>query len=333
MIDRSFSVRLPRKWWVPVARPTGGRFDHAVFWALFVASLPFAVMGYYRFAWFRVTGRIAETFTKLGVHEVPAVALRSTGNLEFQLLDRYWSRLMFRTYNYEPEIDQLLQLAGSEIDLFIDGGANIGLWSVSASRTCKEVIAIEASPSVRQILDQNQARHHGSFSVVPQALWSSVGENLSFSFSTHQHAGSALTDVLAHDATKDDWTSVSVETTTLDHVGRHKLIDGSLGVIVVKIDVEGAELEVLRGASELLASNRSIFIYEEHGRSDKHDPTEYLLSIGLSITRLDTHGLQHIQNTHDVLAVTTQRWMGYNFLAFRTGGRAEEVVNRLRPLR
>ena len=54
---------------------------------------------------------------------------------------------------------------------------------------------------------------------------------------------------------------VEVETVSLDHL----IEQGWAPPLIVKIDVEGAELRVLRGASRLLAERRPILLLEMFG--------------------------------------------------------------------
>lgn len=333
MIDQSFRTALPDRWWTPAARPQGGAIDKALFWSAFVAGLPFAVVGYYRFSSFRFVGRIGEILGKARRSPVHAVMPKGLGEIEFPVLDRFWSRLAFRTYRYETELDRLIEAAGDDLDIFVDGGANIGLWSVAAAGRAHKVVAVEASPATLSLLEANRERNHDRFSVYRRALWSVSGEQLSFSWNPTMHAGASLTDVAERDTTAKGWSANEVETIAIDDLLDDTSTFDGAGAIILKLDVEGAEMEVLAGARRALDSDRTIIVYEEHGRESEHAVTEALLAEGFSVHYLENWGLRSIHSASDVQAVTRRPWMGYNFIAARPGGRAEEVVENLDPLR
>jgi hypothetical protein len=49
---------------------------------------------------------------------------------------------------------------------------------------------------------------------------------------------------------------------------------------VVKVDVEGAELAVLKGAAELLKASKPLILSEAHGRRDLNLLIEWLAPLG-----------------------------------------------------
>lgn len=135
----------------------------------------------------------------------------------------------------EPEVVHLMMRAVREGDIVVDGGANIGYFTLLLSRLVGptgKVIAVEPSPpnlaKIRRNLEINQITN---VEVVPKALWSESGKTLDFH----------LTEYGGYDSlTKTDRT---VETIQVETVSLPELI--SFQVRLTKLDLEGSELEVL----------------------------------------------------------------------------------------
>jgi hypothetical protein len=80
----------------------------------------------------RMTWALAPLFDS---QNTAVVELPSGGKLQIYLNDGYWSRLFIKGFNYEPEIGHVLGCVLTQPDTyFLDIGANIGYWSVMASR-------------------------------------------------------------------------------------------------------------------------------------------------------------------------------------------------------
>ena len=62
--------------------------------------------------------------------------------------DRYWLRPLLLDRSYELDLDHFLRRTLTSHDVFLDCGANLGLWSIAAARVIrdpKRVVAVEAS--------------------------------------------------------------------------------------------------------------------------------------------------------------------------------------------
>jgi len=174
-------------------------------------------------------------------------------------------------------------------DVFYDVGANVGFFTVLGARLVGEggrVVAFEPVPSnadkVRRNADLNG---FANITVVEKAVSdrSGHGELVVAAYS----GGSALsTTTPPPDAT----SRLDVELVTLDEV-----VDSGAYPApgFVKIDVEGTELEVLRGMSGVLARNRPIVICEiddadREGYDAKFGPAvDFLRAAGYEIEPLD----------------------------------------------
>ena len=141
-------------------------------------------------------------------------------------------------------------------DVVIDGGANIGLYTVSAAaRVGREgcVISCEPSPTTMAILRANVDRNKLDWVQLREvALAEAPGRMPIHVF----EPGSGYTSFAP--AQTASGTEIEVELATIDEIAAtipH-------AVTLVKLDVEGAELRALRGAAGLLEGARPDFIIE-----------------------------------------------------------------------
>jgi FkbM family methyltransferase len=87
--------------------------------------------------------------------------------------------------------------------------------------------------------------------------------------------------------------------------------------IVLKLDVEGAELEALEGLGHHLQSVELI-VYEDHGKDAACTVTKHILSRGFEVFGWDgTVGLRRMRDLHSVQSIKTDVHRGYNFFACR----------------
>lgn len=175
--------------------------------------------------------------------------LRDGRLLQCQLADRT-QRTMYLGL-FEPRETRLLGELLSSGDIFIDVGAHIGWFTTAAARHVGEagqVIACEPYPPNMAILKGNLARNNcKNVRVVEAALGSQQG-TISLA-----KAGGDSGGVTALGWAWDG--RVEVPMTTLDDI-----TSGLGAVALVKIDVEGWEANVLRGAARTLTQTKSVLI-------------------------------------------------------------------------
>ncbi|WP_411849798.1 FkbM family methyltransferase [Stenotrophomonas sp. LGBM10] len=144
-------------------------------------------------------------------------------------------------------------------DVFVDAGANIGLHTVAAAHAVGadgSVIAIEAMPRTLEHLKAS-LRLSGvepQVTVLPVALGAQDEDGRAF------HVGA----VAGHSSLyplDEEVETVLVDVRTLDGLLGEQRID------LVKIDVEGAELDVLAGMEGLLAANPAVGVVAEYAVS------------------------------------------------------------------
>lgn len=138
----------------------------------------------------------------------------------------------------------------------IDVGANVGVFTVSigqALRTGARLIAVEPLQDNIDRLRQNLLQSKiGDVSIVKAAVGASPGK------AVLMQAPDAAYSSLSGNASVGS-RGVEVEVTTLDDIWESH---GSPGVTFVKIDIEGAEVEALKGARRMLAAGKPELLIE-----------------------------------------------------------------------
>jgi FkbM family methyltransferase len=125
------------------------------------------------------------------------------------------------------------------------------------------VVAFEADPANVTSLQENvlRSRLTASLQVVHAAVWSGGATNLTFRRSgVRRSHGGVETD--AHHPVLGTGDLIIVPAVTLDDF----IANGGPTPQLVKVDVEGGEYEVLRGASSLFTKSRPLLIAEVHHR-------------------------------------------------------------------
>ena len=140
-------------------------------------------------------------------------------------------------------------------DVFVDGGANIGLFSLlgaSIVGRSGRVLACEPGPRTMKQLSENVS--HNDFPSLECHEVALSDESGKADFVVFRH-GSGFSSFAPE---RGDGELVEVAVTTLDR------LTSSHGdrVVLVKLDVEGAEIKAIRGARELIARAAPMFLIE-----------------------------------------------------------------------
>jgi FkbM family methyltransferase len=147
---------------------------------------------------------------------------------------------------YEEEIQDWFFIQPDE--QFIDIGANIGRYTVTLAKKCREVYAFEPFPKTYDYLvrniELNELRNVRTF---PVAIWNKV-EIVKF----HVKKSSGINSIVEPE---NAITEIEVTALPLDYFSFIK-------IGLIKIDVEGAEVEVLKGMTENLKIYRPRVIVE-----------------------------------------------------------------------
>ena len=190
----------------------------------------------------------------------------------------------------------------SEGDTVVDIGAHMGRYTIPCSKSAGmsgKVVAIEAHPYNFRILQHNlRLNKIKNVSLLNCAVYSNRArlklylpdEDLGY---TMHH--SLMTNYLASKYSNEiERKYIEVEADTLDNLLKARGINE---VNWIKIDVEGAELEVLRGAREILSTNTRISILVEIHGKDTYGPTMELLktnNFSIEFEKTYDNGEKHV---------------------------------------
>ncbi len=185
---------------------------------------------------------VLHQFTEKSVLVIEKGMTGATQNIYCGLHD-YWE-MLFVLHFLKPE------------DTLIDIGSNVGAYSVLAGAHCEsKVIAVEALPQTFEKLKRNVAINKiTNIDLNNLAIGSKEG---SINFTTE------------HDTTNHITTTSGVGTTVVKMTTLDKLIPDNNDLKILKIDVEGYEIEVLLGAKELLKNVNLVGILIEINGSGK----------------------------------------------------------------
>jgi FkbM family methyltransferase len=246
--------------------------------------------------------------------------------------DGYWLRAILIDRGYELDIDHLLRRTLMSRDVFLDCGANLGLWSIAAARVIRDpdrVTAVEASSRTLPRLLANCEANGKSFTVLHHAVSDVTGEEVLFFASAKDHASATLVERLRpNDAQPEIITTVSL----LDLVRERMPTDAGDALLFLKLDIEGMERQALASVDPE-QHGKLVILYEEHG-SDTTHLTAFLLKRGFRVGFIGCDGsLERIRqdNLHRLKTLKANSQIGYNLLAVAARGAAMSRLAGLYP--
>jgi FkbM family methyltransferase len=173
--------------------------------------------------------------------------------------DDLWHILPWRERAIHAALERLLRPG----DVFVDAGANIGVYTLLASRLVGQtgrVVAIEMMPDTAELLRRHVAENGcANVEIVERALNGRAGETVTARVPTGQHGQASVANMAEANRAYEERI---VRTTTLDDVTR-----GLQRIDILKLDVEGAELMALAGGATTLQKTQKV-IYESHTEAD-----------------------------------------------------------------
>ena len=197
-----------------------------------------------------------------------AIKLNSDATFEFPYGDGYWSKLLDRSFRYEDELELLFKDSIGIDYTLIDCGANFGYWSVLISSRpygSHKTIAIEPSSQNFTKLANNAKINGNRFEVMKCAIGAARGtarlsgtKHEALSIAGGANSGGEEVPVIALDNLVDDG-KVAPD-----------------GKYLIKLDVEGVEIEAIKGGKRLLQED-SVLLCEEHGNDPNHTVSRYIL--------------------------------------------------------
>ena len=160
----------------------------------------------------------------------------------------------------KPDVQRVLAMTLRPEMVFYDIGANVGFFSMIAARLVGlngRVICFEPLAMNTERIKHNTSLNHFSNVIVKQLALGSQDGSAEFSLSRFATFG-RFSDLGAPDGYTGN-TIVPVQ--RLDSV----IKSGSFQPDFIKMDVEGAEVDVLKGGTEMLRESRPLLLIELHG--------------------------------------------------------------------
>ena len=177
---------------------------------------------------------------------------------------------LFQTGTYEKGTLYFIASCLNRGDCFIDIGANIGLMSIFASQCVGnpgKILAFEAHPETHELLLENiQLNKIENIKTFNFALGNETGKATIYDNWNVNRGGASL---VIH---AENSTGFEVDVKTLDEV-----IQNDFQPKMIKIDVEGFEFQVLKGAANTIKNCKPILIIEfSVSRENQYDPFEMI---------------------------------------------------------
>lgn len=158
----------------------------------------------------------------------------------------------------EGDVNELILSCLKEDDVFLDVGANIGYYSVLAGKIIGDsgrVISVEPVPSTAEVLNYNiELNNLRNVKVIQKAIWS---DNQVITMHVPKSFFGMASICNLHDA-----DAFAVEGITLDTVCEAQEVN------LLKIDAEGSEYQILKGARKTLEKTRNV-VLEASSEKDK----------------------------------------------------------------
>lgn len=169
---------------------------------------------------------------------------------------------LYRYGIYEAGTIRVLRACLRRADVFVDVGASVGLLSLVASRLVGprgRVFAFEPQEASFALLERNLARNAAAnVSALQMGLGSARGSVPLYARPQARGGSTLVRGPSDHDA------SANVQLIALDEFTRESGVDGFR---MLKIDVEGWELEALRGARGVLSRSNAPIVCIEYSHA------------------------------------------------------------------
>lgn len=247
------------------------------------------------------------------------------------MADRYWMPYLLAGAPYEPDMLQVLRTLLRPESTFIDCGANVGWWSIFASTVIGDpvrILALEPARLAYLSLDRNRGLNDGRFECQRVAVSDVDLASVELGTAVNRPASSAL---IGHDTADGRFSATEqVRSCRLDSIIEERFGRG-VDRIVLKLDVEGAEIRALRGAGRYL-NRLAAVVYEDHGQDVSCSVSRELISSGFVIFAPDlTTGIRRMESIARIAEQKQVAGRGYNFVAALPGSEAHTVLQKTVP--
>jgi FkbM family methyltransferase len=212
---------------------------------------------------------------------LPADAIEldtAIGTLWFDRADEQLTPWIRSQGIWEADVMKLCSRLLGPGSLFVDVGANIGYHSIHATQLGARAVAVEPVPWTLELLRANVWRHGADVEIVEAAASGSAG-TVRIAVDPAHRSGAQIGD-----------EGVGVRALPLDEVVPEGVVD------VLKVDVEGAEPQVFRGAPSVLERSLALVAiveFRDAPHADGETPADVLAfyeSLGFELCLLRRNG-------------------------------------------
>jgi len=203
-----------------------------------------------------------------------------------------------------------------------DIGANVGEFSLRARKLgAAKVLAFEPAPETFRLLTANTAKDHAIL-CRNDAVGEKEGETSFFIPDDVADSTLASRDMAITAIASRPFSKITVPVTTLDAVADAE----NVRFDILKIDVEGYELDVLLGARAVISAQPALiqFEFNSHHMHRRHTMLDFAQQLpGYALYRLAHSSLRRLDPGHYLSTIYTYQ----NIIAIHE--RADELSNRL----
>ncbi len=249
---------------------------------------------------------------------------------KFRATDSYWGFYFYGSLVYEPSLHILFRaLRGVDYQV-LDCGANFGYWSVLLSSSVygnRNVVSVEASAKSFESLQRNRGLNSNRFTCVHGAVAACSGQTLLLE---REHHASAH---LAPGGLRLPSQGEEVRSISLDDAC--SMLRPQPDRLVVKLDIEGAEVDAVRDA-RCVRDWDTLIIYEDNTSDTSSSNSRYFLDQGhFAIYWVDYQArlisVSSLDQVMRIKALTSKgryRCDGCNFVAVTRGRQLESCLRQ-----
>lgn len=262
-----------------------------------------------------------------GWPDKPRVVSLAQHGLRMQIVPRdQIGRALYLYGEFEVRETRFVGAALQRGEVFVDVGANAGYYTLLASRIVGNeglVVAFEPSVRIRAQLERNVLLNGvANASIRPQAISREQGKASFFESADPRNSGTASLQPGPGRVASPE----TVATTTLDEVA------DELGrrIDVLKVDVEGAELDVIAGGERTLSSREApTIVFEHFGEGEIFSA---LRALGYEVRALCFDPGRGLRFDRDLQALDAfSAYEAPSFVAMKEGRRTFDELSRARP--
>lgn len=169
---------------------------------------------------------------------------------------------------YEAEVVTLIKAYPKHLETFIDGGANIGFYSILAQAYFTnetKIIAVEPFSANVAYLSKLRKMNGFNFELVDGALDSESGAMKEIYYPTSSNSSElscSASLINKFKGTNGVFQNLEYCKEQAKTVSLESLIEGRIGPALIKLDIEGNELQVMKASRNVLKRDNVDFIIE-----------------------------------------------------------------------